>query len=58
MSYKAHNCSDIGVQALTIRELRKYIVDIVIPDDGHLVIKVPDEETCYHICHSRVMDNN
>ncbi len=38
---------DVGVQALTMRELRKYNVDIAclsevrIPDSGHTLIKVP-----------------
>ncbi len=27
-----------------------------IPDDGHPVIKVPGEETCYHLYHSEVME--
>ncbi len=46
-----------------MRELRKYTVDITclsevrIPGDGHTVIKVPVEETCYHLYHSRVVDN-
>ncbi len=54
---------DVSVQALTMRELRKYNVDIAclsearIPGDGHRVIKVPGEETCYHLYHSGVADN-
>ncbi len=42
---------DVGVQALTMRELRKYNVNIAclseakIPGDGHTVIKVPGKET-------------
>ncbi len=49
---------DVGVQALTMRELQKYNVDIAclsevrIPDSSHSVIKVPGEETCYHLYHS------
>ncbi len=46
-----------------MRELRKYIVDIVclskvrITASGHSVIKVPGEEACYHLYHSRVVEN-
>ncbi len=46
-----------------MRELRKYNVDIVcllkirIIDCGHLVIKVPGNEACYHLFHSGVEDN-
>ncbi len=51
------------MQALTMRELRKYNVDIAclsevrIPDSGHSVIKVPGKEACYHLYHSGVVDN-
>ncbi len=54
---------DVSVQALTMRELRKYNVDIAclsevrIPDSGHSEIKVPCEEACYHLYHSGVEDN-
>ncbi len=54
---------DVGVQALTMRELRKHTVDIAclsafrIPDIGHSVIKVPGEEACYHLYHNEVVDN-
>ncbi len=54
---------DVGVQAMTMRELRKYNVDIDclsevrIPDSGHSVIKLPGEEACYHLYHSGVVDN-
>ncbi len=47
-----------------MRELRKYNVDIAclsevrIPNSGHSVIKVPDEEACYHLYHSGVMVGN
>ncbi len=61
--WNVRTLQDVGVQALTMRELRKYKVDIAclsevrIPDSGHSVIKVPDEEACYHLCHSGVVDN-
>ncbi len=51
------------MQALTMRELRKCNVDIAclsevrIPNSGHSVIKVPGKEACYHLYHSRVVDN-
>ncbi len=51
------------MQALTVRELRKYNVDIAclsevrIPERGYSVIKVPYEEACYHLYHSGVVDN-
>ncbi len=51
------------MQALTMRELRKYNVETVclsevrVLDSGHSVIKVPGEEACYHLYHSGVMDN-
>ncbi len=55
---------DVSVQALTMRELRKYYVDVAclsevrIPDSGHSVIKVPGEEACYHLYRSGVVDNS
>ncbi len=51
------------MQALTMRELQKYNVDIAclsevrIPDSGHSVIKVAGEEACYHLYHIGVVDN-
>ncbi len=45
---------DVGVQALTLQELRKHNVDtaclseVRIPDSGHSVIKVLGEEAFYH----------
>ncbi len=51
----------VGVQALTMRKLRKYNVDIVclsevrIPNSGHSVIKMPGEEACFHLFHSGVV---
>ncbi len=54
---------DIGVQALTIRELQKNNGDITclsearIVDSGHSAIKVPDEEACCHLYCSGVVDN-
>ncbi len=54
---------DIGVQALVMRELCKYGVDIAciskvrIPDSGHSVINVPSEDAFYHLYHSGVVDN-
>ncbi len=54
---------DAGVQALTMRELWKYNVDIAylsevrIPDSGHSVIRGPGEEVCYHHYHRRVVDS-
>ncbi len=50
------------MQALTMRELRKYNVDIAclseikIPDSGHSVIKVPGEEACHHFYHRGEVD--
>ncbi len=47
-----------------MRELRKYSMDIArclevrVPDSGQLVIKVPGEETPYHLYHSGVVDNS
>ncbi len=47
-----------------MRELRKYNADIAdllevrIPDSGYSVIKVPDEEACYHLYHNGVVDNS
>ncbi len=54
---------DAGAQALTMRELRKYNVDIAcllevrIPHRGHSLIKVPGEEACCYLYHSGVVDN-
>ncbi len=51
------------MQALTMRELRKYNLDIAclsearILDSGHSVIKVPGEEAYYHLYHSGVVEN-
>ncbi len=46
------------MHALTMRELRKYNVNIVrIPDSGLSVIKMPGEEACYHLYQSGVVDN-
>ncbi len=45
----------VGMQALTMRELRKYNVDIAclsevrVPDSGHSLIKMPGEEASYHL---------
>ncbi len=53
--WNVRTLQDVGVQALTVWELRKYNVDIAclsevrIPDSGHSVIKVPGEEACYHL---------
>ncbi len=61
--WNVRTLQDVGVQALTMRELRKYNVDIAclsevrIPDSCHSVIKVPGEEACYHLYHSAVVDN-
>ncbi len=47
--WNVRTLQDVGVQALTMWELRKYNVDIAcfseirIPDSGHSVIKVPGE---------------
>ncbi len=57
------NFQDASLQAMTIRELRIYNVGIAclsevrIPGDGLAVIKVPGEETCYHLYHGGVVDN-
>ncbi len=48
----------IGVQAPTSRELRKHNVDaaclsdVRIKDRDHSVIKVPGEDTWFHLYHS------
>ncbi len=61
--WNVRTLQDVGMQALTMRELWKYNMDISwipevrIPDSGHSVIKVPGEEACYHLYHSGVMDN-
>ncbi len=61
--WNVRTLQDVGVQALTMRDLRKYNVDIAclsevrIPDSGHSVIEVPGEEACYHLYHSGVADN-
>ncbi len=61
--WNVRTLQDVDVQALSMRELRKYNVDnaclseVRIPDSGHLVIKVPGEEACYHLFHSGVVDN-
>ncbi len=61
--WNVRTLQDVGVQALTMRELRKCNVDIAclsevrIPNSGHTVIKVPGEEACYHLYHSGVVDN-
>ncbi len=53
--WNVRTLQDVGVQALTMRELRKYNVDIAclsevrIPDSGHSVIKVPGEEACLNL---------
>ncbi len=53
--WNVRTLQDVGVQALTMRELRKYNVNIAclsevrITDSGHSVIKVPGEEACYHL---------
>ncbi len=55
---------DVGVQALIMHEPRKCNADIAclleikIPDAGHAEIKVLGEETCHHLCRSRVVDNS
>ncbi len=54
---------DVSVQALTMRKLQKYNVDVVclskvrIPDIGHTVIKVPGEESYFRLYHIEVVDN-
>ncbi len=53
--WNVRTLQDVGVQALTMRELRKYNVDIAclsevrIPDGGHSLIKVPGEEASFHL---------
>ncbi len=52
--YGVRTLQDVGVQVLTMRELRKYNANIAynlearIPESGHSVIKVPGEDACYH----------
>ncbi len=47
-----------------MRELRKYNVyiachlEVIILDNGHLGIRVPGEEACYHLCHNDVVDDS
>ncbi len=61
--WNVRTLQDVGVHALTMRELRKHNVDIAclsevrIPDRAHSLIKVPGEETCYYLYHSGVVDN-
>ncbi len=61
--WNVRTLQDVGAQALTMWELRKYIVDIAcllesrIPDSGNSVIKVPGEEACYHLYHSGLVGN-
>ncbi len=61
--WNVRTLQDAGVHALTMRELRKYNVDIAclsevrIPDSGHSVIKVHCEEACHHLYHSGVVAN-
>ncbi len=61
--WNVQTLQDVGVQALTMRELRKYDVNIAclsevrIPDNGHSVIKLSGEEACYHLYHSGLVDN-
>ncbi len=51
------------VQALRMRELQKYNVDIAclskvrISDSGHFVIKVPGEESYLRLYRIKVVDN-
>ncbi len=55
--WNVRTLQDVGVQAVTMRELRKHKAEVRIPDSGHSVIKVPGEEACYHLYHSGVVDN-
>ncbi len=61
--WNVRTLQDVGVHALTMRELRKYNVGsaclsgVRIYDSGHSVIKVPGEEACFHLYHSGVVDN-
>ncbi len=47
-----------------MRELRKYDLDIAclsevrMPNTGYSVIKAPDDDTCYHMHHTGVVDNS
>ncbi len=60
---KLRTRQDIGAQALTMREPRKYNVDIAclsevrMPDIGHSMIRVPGEEAYYHLYHSGAVDH-
>ncbi len=61
--WNVRTLQDVGVQALTMRDLRNHNVDIAclsevrIPDRGHSPIKLPGEEACYYLYHSGVVDN-
>ncbi len=62
--WNVRTLKDVGVQALTMLELRKYNVNIAclsevrIPDSGHSVIKVTGEEARYHIYHCEAVGNS
>ncbi len=62
--WNVRTLQDVGVQALTMRELRKYnednacLSEVRIPDSGHSVIKVPGEEACFHLYHSGAVENS
>ncbi len=51
--YGLQTLQDVGVHVLTMRELRKYKVNIAyileagIPESGHSVIKISGEDACY-----------
>ncbi len=54
-TFNVRTLQDVDMQALTMRELRKYNVDIAclsevrVPDSGHSLIKMPGEEASYHL---------
>ncbi len=62
--WNVRTLQDVGAQALAVRGLRKYNVEIAclseirVPDSGHSVLKVPVEEVCCHLYHSGVVDNS
>ncbi len=55
--WNVRTLQDVGVQAMTMRGLRKHKAEVRIPVSGHSVIMVPGEEACYHLYHSGVVDN-
>ncbi len=60
VKWNIRTLQDVGVQPLTMLELRKCNMDVTclskarIPDSGHSVIMVPGGESCSNLYHSRL----